>query len=235
MSVKNLEIINVLNYNHNAVSVKTKDSGYLMQPADEDGTPSILPLTPSEIEYINGNSNAFKLGILRFEKEIEEEVYTKLLKINNWKNILTNQEIENIIKNPTLEGLQRLIDIKSSTEFERVRGIVTYLKNNNDNHISIQVERIINERYKELINHQIKSNIVLRPKDITTNEKVSEEVNELKNQNKALQNQLTELQEMLKKMMETKVDTVQNKKEEIKTEEKEGEKKKPGRPPSKKS
>lgn len=250
MSVKDLEIINVLNYNHNAVSVKTKNGGYLMQPADENNMPSILPLSPSEIEYINGSSNAFKLGILRFEEDIEEEVYTKLLRINNWRNILKNSDIEKILTNPTLEGLQKLINIKSPIEFERVRGILTYLKNNNDKHISIQVERIINERYKELINHQVKSNISLRPKDVQSDEIVSEEVIELKKQNKLLQDQMAKMQEMMEQMMamqsknkvveETKTDKTEVKtgKSENKSEKTQTKntttQKKAGRPPNKK-
>lgn len=199
MSVKDLELINVLNYNENVVAVTTKNESYLMQPAEDD-MPSILPLTPSEIEFINGNSSAFKVGTLRFEEDIEEEVYTKLLKMVNWKDILKNDEIKDILIHPTLEGLQKILDIKTSTEFERVRGIFVKLKNQKNNFISLQVEDLISARYRELVNHQTKTNIVLQPKDVSNNV-VNEEVNVLKEQNKSLQDQMAQMQKMMEQML----------------------------------
>ena len=193
MSIKNKEIINVLNYNTNIVTVSTKNDNYSLQAAEDD-IPSILPLTPSEIEYINGNSVAFKDGHLRFPEEIEEEVYVDLLRIANWKDILTNKEIKEIILNPTIEGLQKLIGIKNSSVFERVRGIFIQLKNNGNEDVSTRVERIINTRYKELLNRQIKSDIILQPKDIVSNNIPNEEVN-------ALKEQLAQMQKMMEQMM----------------------------------
>lgn len=194
MSIRDKQVINVLNYNDSIVVVSTRDNGYAVNPRDIDGgAPSILPLSFSEIEYINSNSNAFKSGYLRFPKEIEEEMYTEL-RIVGWEDILTNEEIEQILLHPTIEGLQKILSIKSSTVFERVRGIFTVLKNSGDGNISIRVDRIISERYKELVNKKTKTDISLVPKDVASIQSVStEEVDSLKKQLQEMQAMMTKL------------------------------------------
>ena len=72
-----------------------------------------------EIRYAN-NFNAFRNGMLFFEESKAEDVYN-ILGIKDWKNILTNKDIREIILHPTYEGLEKLIAIKDSAMFERVR------------------------------------------------------------------------------------------------------------------
>ena len=136
-----MENISVLNYNSFAVVISTKTEGFLV-PAMTNGVPSSIPLSYQEIEYINTSSNAFKTGTLRFEVDIEEEMY-KSLRIVNWKDILTNKQIEDMLINPTMEGLQRIVDIQDVNYFERIRGIFVGLKNSNEYDISTR-EKVIN-------------------------------------------------------------------------------------------
>jgi hypothetical protein len=193
-SVKNLEIINVLNYGYSAVSVQTKDTGYLISPVSDNGTAGVLPLSPSEVEYINSNSLAFKVGLLRFEKDIEEEVYTKLLRIYDWKNILTLEDIKEILIHPTLEGLTKIINITNELVFDMVRGIFVRLKNQKNNLISLQVEEVINKRWLELRNHQTVTSIVLEP---ISEVKTGKELEELKERNRLMQEQMEIQQKQL--------------------------------------
>ncbi|MGR6760424.1 hypothetical protein ACU1JV_01080 [Paenibacillus sp. T2-29] len=80
---------------------------------------------------------------------MSDEIYEKL-SIRDYKDILTNQDIKNIILRPTKEGLTKLIKIQSASLFERVRGLVIQLENTNFYDISTRVKSLIEERYKEL-------------------------------------------------------------------------------------
>lgn len=200
MSVRELKAINVLNYNDNVVIVSTRDAGYSISHAN-NGSPSILPLTFDEIAFINSNSEVFRTGILRFQEDLEEEIYEEL-KITNWKDILTNKDIEEIILNPTIKGLKSIIKIQNTANFDRVKGIFTGLKNENVHDISMRVEKIIKARDAELRRGVRNTEIQIQAKD-TKREVAYDEVNELKEQNSALQEQMLEMQNMIKEMMET--------------------------------
>lgn len=199
MSVRELKAINVLNYNDNVVIVSTRDAGYSISHANND-SPSILPLTFDEIAFINSNSEVFRTGILRFQEDLEEEIYEEL-KITNWKDILTNKDIEEIILNPTIKGLKSIIKIQNTANFDRVKGIFTGLKNENVHDISMRVEKIIKARDAELRRGVRNTEIQIQAKD-TKREVAYDEVNELKEQNSALQEQMLEMQNMIKEMME---------------------------------
>ncbi len=235
MAINENKLINVLNYNDNVVVIKTHKAEYLC-PSQENGQPSITPLTFAEVESLNSNSNAFKIGTLRFPEDIQENVYNEI-RISDWKDILTNETIEDIILHPSLEGLTKLISIKSVALFERVRGIFFSLKNTNQYDISTRVEKIINARYKELNNRQIKTNIILTTKD--TNAQIpNDEVNALKEQNEMMKTQLESMQKMMEQMMAMQSnqlkESAENTKDDNDEKPLETEKKKAGRPSTKK-
>ena len=236
MTINENKLINVLNYNENPVAIKTHIRGYLCAPMT-DNSPSITPLTFSEVESLNSNTNAFKLGTLRFPTEIETEVY-KALRITDWEEILTNTDIESIILHPSLSGLTKLIEINNVQLFERVRGVFFSLKNTNRYDISTRVERIVNARYKELCNRQIKTKIMLSSRDTSTPIPI-EDVNALKEQNLTMQTQMEEMQKMMEQMiaMQTKgsKETKEVKKvDKVESDVKVEQPKKAGRPPTKK-
>ena len=234
MVINENKLINVLNYNENPVAIKTHVREYLCQPMEGDN-PSITPLTFSEIESLNSNSNAFKIGTLRFPTEIEASVY-EALRITNWEEILTNKDIEDIILHPSLSGLKRLIEINNVQLFERVRGVFFSLKNTNHYDISTRVEKIIIARHKELCNKKIKTDIILSAKDTTASVPL-EDVNALKEQNLAMQTQMENMQKMMEQMiaMQNNTSVKDDVKEVAKTEDtKSTAPKKAGRPPNKK-
>ena len=224
--IKETEKISVLNYNENRVSVEVApNKSYSFEPSNDGVTPTVIPMSIDEIRYAN-NSTAFKNGTLFFDKSREEEIY-KELNITDWQNILSNDAIREIILHPTYDGLNRIIAIKDSAEFERVRAVFHKLKQDETHDVSVRVAQIINTRYKELLNRQINTSIVLTKKDIpeTVN---SAEVDELKAQNAAMQEQMAQMQKLIEQMMATQntANNTSNKEENPKEETK----KSPGRP-----
>lgn len=200
MSIKDKKTLELLNYNENTVCVSTRHDSYAIEPAIDSNTPTVFPLTIEEIVYINGNSVAFKNGILRFREDVEQEVYEDLLNIQNWRELITIKEIENIILAPTIDGLNRLVSIKDSGIFDMVRGVFVRLKNTTDCDISLRVQDIIKARSEELRRGVRNSQIVIKPKD-TVVSVASEEVDSLKKQNKELQEQMLKMQKMMEEMM----------------------------------
>lgn len=226
--IKDMKTINLLNYNENVVVVSTKHDSYAIEPAIDSETPTILPLNLEEILYINGNSAAFKSGILRFPEEIEKEIYEDHLRIPNWKDLLTIKEMEDIILRPTMEKLVRLVGIKDVGTFDRLRGVFTRLKNTTNSDISMRVERIINARSDELRRGIRNTEIVIKPKD-TASAIQNEEVDAIKEQNIALQRQMNQMQKLMEKMLASQssnTDSVSDGDNEVKEELV----KKPGRP-----
>ena len=144
--IKDMKTINVLNYNSSTVVISTKHDSYAIEPAIDSDNPTILPLTLDEILYANANSMAFKSGILRFPEDIEKEMYEDYLRIPNWESLLTIKQIENIILHPTMEGLTKLVSVKDSGIFDRIRGVFIRLKNTTNDDISLRVEKIIEAR-----------------------------------------------------------------------------------------
>lgn len=200
MAIKDMKTINLLNYNENVVTVSTRHDSYAIEPAIDSKTPTVFPLTVDEIIYINGNSVAFKNGILRFPKDIEQEVYENLLNIHNWRDLFTIEEIEDIILSPTVEKLNKLVGIKDSGIFDMVRGVFTRLKNTPDKDISLRVQDIIKARSEELRRGIRNTEIVIKPKDATI-PVASDEVDSLKKQNDELRTQMENMQKMMEQMM----------------------------------
>lgn len=199
--LKETEKISVLNYNENRVSVVVSpDKSYSFDPSSDGVTPTVIPMTIDEIKYAN-NSSAFKTGLLFFDKNKEKDIY-ELLNIPDWENILSNHNIQEILLHPTYEGLNRIISIKDSSTFERVRSAYQKLVAEGVHDISVRVEQIIKTRYKELLNKQVTTSIVLTKKDVPE-QIASDEVNELKAQNEAMQKQMAQMQALIEKMMET--------------------------------
>ncbi len=219
------EKINVLNYNENKVSVMVSPTeSFTFEPSVDGEIPSVIPMTFEQIRYAN-NYNTFRGGFLFFDKSKEKEIYEEL-GINNWGDILNNTEIREILLNPSYEGLKKIIDIKDSAVFERVRAVFHKLKAESTNDISVRVQQIINTRYKELQNKKVTTSIVLEKKDIVQCVP-NKEVESLKAENKAMQEQLASMQAMMKKLLaqqSAKTETNEPKKETT------APKKSPGRP-----
>ena len=229
MSKLDTQNINVLNYNENEVFVDSAKDHYKFNASRDGKTPTIVPMPLSELQYISSNTDIIVTGWLTFDTDVKEEVY-KELRIANWKDILSNDNIKEILTKPTMEGLQKIIDIENQTYFDRVRIAMFNLMNDGVD-ITTKVSRIVNQRYDELQKRQRKSSIILTKKDTTVS---ADKVKELSEQNASLQSQLDEMKKMMEQMMAmqtaSQVGTkVENKEETVK----ETTTKKAGRPPKK--
>lgn len=156
-----------------------------------DGEPTMNFVDFEEIEYAHSRGKVFNIGLLIFAEEDREGMYAAL-GIKNWKDkIWYNDDIEDIIMHPSLEKMQRVIDIKDLITFERVRGMMVRFTNEKRD-VSQNVINLINARYRELNAGNVTSKIVIRPADVE--EKVSvDEVADLKRQ-------LAEMQDLVKKL-----------------------------------
>ncbi len=186
----------VLNYGHSPVCISTKYENYLI-PGAEGDMPASLPLTIDEIQVVNSSSPVFRVGMLRFEPDVQKDIYEEL-RIQDWKDILTDAQIEGILLHPTAETLQRLISIESEPYYERIRGIYMGLKNSGAD-ISMKVATAIEARREEFINRKNKTDIKVTPIEQDAKAVSSKEVDDLKRQ-------LAEMQHMMAKMMAGKAD-----------------------------
>lgn len=205
MSIKENVSIPIYNYNESNICIPTNISTHILPPA-VDGVPSVDYLSFAEINYINGISDCFRTGLVRFDDKDKEEIYTAL-GFANWENILTNDEIRDILLNPTIDGLQKIIDVTNASIFNRIRTIFVSLKENTDNDISNRVIKIMETRELEFKRGIYKTQIVLKPKDVSEKPVSNDEINAIKEQNAILMAQLAEMQKMIASLKNDKPET----------------------------
>ena len=230
MSKIDLQNITVLNYNENEVFVDSSKEHYKFNASRDGVTPTMQNIPISELQYICSNTDVIVTGWLTFDEDEKDEIYTAL-RLPNWREILTNEDISNILTNPTMEGLQRIIDISNLTYFDRVR-IVMFRLLNDGVDISSKVKNVVDRRYEELQKRQRVSSIILNPR-IGEKKVSNEQVQELSEQNAKLQEQLDEMKKMMAQFMSAQNISTTEKESEKVTEE--IAKKKAGRPPKKSS
>lgn len=230
MSKIDLQNITVLNYNENEVFVDSSKEHYKFNASRDGVTPTMQNIPISELQYICSNTDVIVTGWLTFDEDEKDEIYTAL-RLPNWREILTNEDISNILTNPTMEGLQRIIDISNLTYFDRVR-IVMFRLLNDGVDISSKIKNVVDRRYEELQKRQRVSSIILNPR-IGEKKVSNEQVQELSEQNAKLQEQLDEMKKMMAQFMSAQnISTIEKESEKV-TEE--VTKKKAGRPPKKSS
>ena len=205
MSIKENVSIPVYNYNESNICIPTNISTHILPPA-VDGVPSVGYLSFAEINYVNGISDCFRTGLVRFDDNDKEEIYSAL-GFADWENILTNDEIREILLNPTIEGLQKIIDVTNTSVFDRIRTIFVSLKENTDNDISNRVIKIMETRELEFKRGIYKTQIVLKPKDVSEKPVSNDEINAIKEQNVMLMEQLAEMQKMIASLKNDKSET----------------------------
>lgn len=193
--------VEVLNYNQHEVYVSTAKENYKFNASKDGKTPAYLPLTMDEIKWICNNTNIFQYGILTFEDEYKKEIF-ETLRIHDWENILTNEQIKDILLHPTKEGIARLLDIDNASYFDRVKTICFILVQDEEN-VTTKVRETIELRATELQRNIRKTGIELR-KPIEISAENDAKINSLEQQNASLQEQLDEMKAMMKKLAATK-------------------------------
>lgn len=181
----------VLNYSPSQVAISTKYESYLV-PGGTLEYPGTLPLTFDEIAVVNSTSPVFKIGLLRFEPKDEEEMYDAL-SIFDWRDILTEEKIEDILLHPTKEDLERILAIENIAYFERVRGVLIGMKSAGID-VSNRVDNLMEKRRIELAKHQRKTSIQLV-------ERVKPEDQPSKEEFDSMKQQLADMKAMMEKLM----------------------------------
>lgn len=231
MSKINLQNITVLNYNENDVFVDSSKEHYKFNASRDGINPTMQDIPINELQYICSNTDILVTGWLTFNEDEKEEIFTAL-RVPNWRDILTNEDIREILTNPTMEGLQRILDITSITYFDRVR-IVMFKLLSEGIDISSKVKNVVDRRYDELQKRQRITSIVLNPR--VEEKKVSnEQVKELSEQNVKLQEQIEQMKQMMEKLMASQTSDSAGDSNTTKVDA-EAPKKKAGRPPKKSS
>lgn len=205
--------ISVLNYNENCVSINVSpNKSMILEPASGE-IPTLTPLTLDEIKYAN-NSTVFKIGVLEFPEELEDEIYDEL-RIDK-ETVLKLKDIREILRHPTKEGLIKILSLNSLSEFDRVRGQFYKLKADGYK-LTLDIADIIQRRTKELFNNQIKTNIIIDDADVVdqSNKRVSE-----------LEKELADMKALMASLISKQNETAKVSEDDDKP----VEKKKPGRP-----
>lgn len=193
------------NYGTSKIIVALRDGSVVVEGGTRD-CPTAYPFTMSELQQIANISTVIQSGYLRPAKEDAEYIY-ETLRIRDWKDILTEEDIEYIVLHPTVEGLTKLINIKDTFYFERVYGVFVGLKNVNVP-IAANVDRLLRGRYKELQKGKVTTDYIVHEKDLPISDSCLsggsfEEIDALKD---AIANQ-NKLIEQLQKQLEAKSET----------------------------
>ena len=169
----------VLNYSASPVGISTKYDSFLV-PGGSVESPGSLPLTFDEIAVVNSNSPAFKIGLLRFDPQFEQELY-EALSIPDWDQIMTDEQIQEALIHPTMALSQKILDIENDAYFERVRGAMIGLRNAGVD-IPGKIERMIEQRRLEFVRRQRKTEIKLVPSEPAPSGPSQQEFDEMKAQ-----------------------------------------------------
>lgn len=196
-SVMEKKFIDVLNCDDNVVTISSLNGkGYTFEPGSVED-PCVIPIPPEEIMYMNSTCSAFKNGVLRFRPEEQNEIF-KAIGIKG-DDVLFIEDIDDAIMNPTVENLQRMIDIKDGAQFERIRGRF-YRMTNAGEDLSTKVKRLIDERYKELRAGKRNSELSVVPAAKSSTD-AQAELEAAKNQIVEMQKQMQEALAQMQAMM----------------------------------
>ena len=187
----------VVNEGTSPVAIATRFDSFMIAGKNS------LPLSMDEIHQINVNSNAFKIGLLFFEPEYEEEIYD-YLRIRNWKEILHNDDIQEMLERPTAESMTRILSIEDPCYFERIRGVYTMMKNTGIS-FSSNVDKIIKARRKEFIERKYHTSISVN--EVKDSAKKSVPAEEFEAYKEAMEKKMAELMSMMNASSDAKATT----------------------------
>lgn len=188
MNIRNQQSIRVYNYTHNKVCLETRTGRqYVFDPC-ADGVPQMEYMSWEDIEWLNGRSEIFRNGTLRFSPDDEQEIFEALGCPDYRGAMFTEERIHELLLNPTSENVETIIGLTSDSVLERIRGTMHKLISVGEN-VSAKMESVVNARASELRDGKLKSAMVVKKREQpeSANDKVIEE---LQAQMKAMQEQL---------------------------------------------
>lgn len=198
------EQITVFNDSFHMVIIPTQHNpnGYVLEPVTNELAKPSITLNYSEVRYINNSSNAFKIGVLRFEEEQQEDVYRNL-GIVDWEEVLTSQEIRELAikKTHTPDDYKKILLIKDQAYFERIRSEVVALRNQGTYDLSSRFLDMIEKRLGEFQQGRFSTSFKIQeskqPSQNSNTAVPQEEYENLKKQNDELKQQFEELKKLM--------------------------------------
>ena len=168
--MKDTKSIKVLNYGGSKVALSGINREYTMEAAS-NGRPASLLLPLDDVDHINSNTDVFRNGLLTFEDGDYAEAHRILGNVDIAQTAYPDKRIRDMILKPNYEKMQQILAINSISLIERFRAELIRIKSVGTEGVSGNVERIINERYREINAGVRQSRITLR-KESFSNESV---------------------------------------------------------------
>lgn len=195
MAIDADKMINVLNENPITVTAQSNLGEYSFGVGSPEN-PTMQTMKFSEVQYIFRNGRGIQNGLLVFEDDEAAEIY-KELGIDS-KDILRVKDIEDMLIHPTVDKLQRIIDITNIALFERIRMNLIGLNSTGRFDVSNRVAEVVDKRFTELMSGVRNSKIIIQKADIENHVSVEDIA--------SLQAQIVALQKMLEESNASKED-----------------------------
>jgi hypothetical protein len=194
------EQITIFNDSFHMVIIPTQHNpnGYVLEPVTNELAKPSITINYSEVRYVNNSSNVFKIGVLRFDKEQQEEIY-KNLGIVNWEEILTAEDIKSLAtkKNHTPDDYKKILSIKDQAYFERIRSEVVALRNQGTYDLSSRFLDMIEKRLNEFQNGKFNTSFKVQEQKKDNSGVSQKDYDELKAKNEEMQRQFEELKALM--------------------------------------
>lgn len=140
--------IKVYNHNVSGIGMQGQLRDYYL--SGSRGIPTVLTMPFSEVEYINSRTPAFRSGAVRFDPEVQDDVY-KALYLDNWQDtVLFDEEIERIIRENDMDAAAKFVNVTDFATIQRIRGHLVGLENDENIDVSKRMINLINTRYDEI-------------------------------------------------------------------------------------
>jgi hypothetical protein len=201
LSIKDKKNIKLLNYSTSSVVIPVKNGEKIMN-GSANGVPFIDFFDWDDIEYIYNRSSALITGLLEPEKEDRKELFEALKRYDFENSILFDEVLEDIIANPTIDNMEKILNIKDIQTIERLRGkMIGYI--NDGRGLDSRFITVVKTRFDE-INHGIRNSKIILKANTNYSGNNSAEIEEMKKQNQMLMQQMEEMKQLLQMQMENR-------------------------------
>lgn len=199
-----MKYIRVYNYSSSPVILHGMNRDYTVEGRVNEH-PMIEDIPEDEVNYINGKSNVFRTGMLRFDDNDVDSMMEQLREIKWKETLMTEENIEDAILHPTTEKLRRIVACNDRATIERYRAALVRIQNDGVYGVSTIADSVIRKRFTEITNGVTVSKITV-PEGIKVidNAAVATDYDAVKSQNEAMAAQIVEMQKQLDELRAAK-------------------------------
>ena len=199
-----MKYIRVYNYSSSPIILHGMNRDYTVEGRVNEH-PMIEDIPEDEVNYINGKSNVFRTGMLRFDDNDVDSMMEQLREIKWKETLMTEENIEDAILHPTTEKLRRIVACNDRATIERYRAALVRIQNDGVYGVSTIADSVIRKRFTEITNGVTVSKIAV-PEGINVvdNAAVAADYDTVKSQNEAMAAQIVEMQKQLDELRAAK-------------------------------